>query len=41
MQNLDVSKTADAWSSLATRIYVPHSEAEYQKLVALLDSMID
>lgn len=41
MQNLDVSKTAAAWSSLAGKIYVPHSEADYQKLVALLDSMID
>jgi len=27
--------------SLAGKIYVPHSEAEYQRLVALLDSMID
>jgi HTH-type transcriptional regulator/antitoxin HigA len=41
MQNLDVSKTAAAWSSLAGSIYVPHSDDEYQHLVALLDSMID
>ncbi len=41
MQNLDVSKTADAWSSLANRIYVPHSEEEYRQLVSLLDSLID
>jgi HTH-type transcriptional regulator/antitoxin HigA len=41
MQNLDVSKTTAAWSSLAGKIHVPHSEAEYQQLVALLDSMID
>ena len=41
MQNLDVNKTADAWSSLANKIYVPHSEEEYQKLVAMLDSLID
>lgn len=41
MQNLDVSKTQAAWTSLAGRIYVPHSEAEYRKLVALLDSLID
>jgi HTH-type transcriptional regulator/antitoxin HigA len=41
MQNLEVSKTAEAWSSLAGKIYVPHSEVEYQRLVALLDSMID
>jgi HTH-type transcriptional regulator/antitoxin HigA len=41
MQNLDVSKTADAWSSLANQIYVPHSEDEYRQLVVLLDSLID
>ena len=40
MEN-NVSKTAAAWSSLAGTIYVPHSEEEYQPLVALLDSMID
>lgn len=41
MQNLDVSKTADAWSSLAPKIYVPHTEEERRQLVSLLDSLID
>jgi len=41
MQNLDVTKTEAAWSSLAENIYVPHSEEEYQRLVVLLDSFID
>lgn len=41
MQNLDVTKTEAAWSSLAEKIYVPHSDEEYQRLVALLDSFID
>ena len=41
MQNLDINKTAAAWSSLAGNIFVPNSEADYQKLVALLDSIID
>ena len=41
MQNLEVSKTAAAWSSMADKIYVPHSEQEYRQLVALLDSLID
>jgi HTH-type transcriptional regulator/antitoxin HigA len=41
MQDLDVTKTTDAWSSLANQIYVPHSEAEYRQLVSLLDSLID
>ena len=41
MQNLDVSKTADAWASLTGKVYVPHSEVEYEQLVVLLDSLID
>src|SRR5829696_873583 len=41
MQNLDVTKTEAAWSSLAGKVYVPHSEEEYHRLVALLDSFID
>ena len=41
MQNLDVTKTEAAWSSLAGKVYVPHSEEEYHWLVALLDSFID
>jgi HTH-type transcriptional regulator/antitoxin HigA len=41
MQNLDVSKTLDAWSFLADTVFVPHTEAEYQRLVTLLDRLID
>jgi HTH-type transcriptional regulator/antitoxin HigA len=41
MQNLDVNKTADAWSSLAGTVFVPHTEEEYQQLVGLLDGLID
>jgi HTH-type transcriptional regulator / antitoxin HigA len=41
MQNLEVSKTAAAWSSMAGKIYVPHSDQEYRQLVTLLDSLID
>jgi HTH-type transcriptional regulator/antitoxin HigA len=41
MQNLDVSKTTSAWSSLAGTVFVPHSEKEYHQLVALLDILID
>jgi HTH-type transcriptional regulator/antitoxin HigA len=41
MQSLDVNKTADAWSPLAGTVFVPHNEEEYQKLVALLDGLID
>ena len=41
MQDLDVTKTEVAWSSLAGKVYVPHSEEEYRQLIALLDSFID
>jgi HTH-type transcriptional regulator/antitoxin HigA len=41
MPNLNVNKTAEAWSSLAGTVFVPHTEEEYQRLVALLDGLID
>ncbi len=41
MQSLDVNKTAAAWSSLGGVVFVPHSEEEYRRLVALLDGLID
>jgi HTH-type transcriptional regulator/antitoxin HigA len=41
MQNLDVNKTLDAWSSLADSVFVTHTEDEYRRLVALLDRLID
>jgi HTH-type transcriptional regulator/antitoxin HigA len=41
MQNLDVNKTADAWSSLDGTVFVPHTEEEYVQLVARLDGLID
>jgi HTH-type transcriptional regulator / antitoxin HigA len=41
MQNLDVSKTVDAWSFLADTVFVPQTEAEYERLVSLLDRLVD
>lgn len=41
MQDLNVHKTAAAWSSLADTVFVPHSEKEYRQLVGLLDRLID
>jgi HTH-type transcriptional regulator/antitoxin HigA len=34
-------QTVDAWSSLADTVFVPHTEAEYQRLITLLDRLID
>lgn len=40
-QKLDIDQTVSAWSSLAGNVFVPHTEAEYNQVVALLDSLID
>ncbi len=36
-----LEKTKTAWPSLAGVLYVPHSQAQYRELVALLDGLID
>jgi HTH-type transcriptional regulator/antitoxin HigA len=41
MQNLDIDRTAHAWSALAGNVFVPHTEQEYNRIVSMLDSLID
>ena len=41
MQNLDLNRTTNAWSALAGSVFVPHTEAEYKRLVSLLDGLVD
>jgi HTH-type transcriptional regulator/antitoxin HigA len=41
MENLDIRKTTAAWVPLAGTIFVPHTEEEYYRIVALLDELID
>jgi HTH-type transcriptional regulator/antitoxin HigA len=41
MQKLDIDRTVSAWSSLAGNVFVPHTESEYNQIIALLDSLID
>ncbi len=36
-----IEKTKTAWPSLADALFVPHTEAEYQELVVLLDELAD
>ena len=36
-----IKKAVNVWSSISEILYVPHTEEEYQKLVKLLDSLID
>ena len=31
MQNVDINKTADAWSSLGDVVFVPHTDEEYRR----------
>ena len=35
------SKAVDAWAPLAGTVFVPHTEEEYNRIVALLDELID
>ncbi len=41
MQCLNLDKTIRAWSSIAETVFVPHTEQEYERLVELLDRLID
>jgi HTH-type transcriptional regulator / antitoxin HigA len=38
---VDIDKTATAWTPLARTVFVPHTEEEYSQLVAVLDQLID
>ena len=37
----DVQTAQDVWPMLAPVVFVPHAEGEYQRLVAVLDDLID
>jgi HTH-type transcriptional regulator / antitoxin HigA len=37
----EITMVAVHWPELANSVFIPHSEAEYQRLVALLDRLID
>ncbi len=41
MKTLDINQTITNWTSIADTIFVPHTEAEYESLVNLLDWLID
>ncbi len=41
MQIFNVEETVTAWSPLAGTLFVPHTEEEYNRLVAMLDKLID
>lgn len=37
----DLGGALQAWNALVGIVYVPHTEDEYRRLVALLDDLID
>jgi HTH-type transcriptional regulator/antitoxin HigA len=37
----DMGHAVQAWPALEAIVYVPHTEEEYQRLVAFLDALID
>jgi len=37
MQTVDVN----AWKNLSDTVFVPHTEAEYNRLVSMLDNLVD
>ena len=41
MAKPDVTTVTTHWAELAKTVSVPHSEAEYRRLVAFLDRLID
>jgi len=38
---VEVQTAERVWPTLAPVVFVPHTEIEYQRLVALLDALID
>ncbi|MDJ0594436.1 MAG: hypothetical protein QNJ72_31420 [Pleurocapsa sp. MO_226.B13] len=41
MPTINIDKTIQAWLNLSDTLFVPHTETEYQRLVSLLDDLID
>ena len=37
----DIQTAQDVWPMLASVVFVPHAENEYEQLVTLLDDLID
>jgi HTH-type transcriptional regulator / antitoxin HigA len=41
MTATDLSTVQDMWPTLAPLLFVPHTEQDYTRLVAILDTLID
>ena len=38
---METQAAQDAWANIAAVVFVPHVESEYQRLVVILDNLID
>ena len=41
MQSFDIEKAARAWTTISETVFVPHTEEEYERIVRLLDELVD
>jgi HTH-type transcriptional regulator/antitoxin HigA len=41
MQSFNLAQTITAWSSISENVFVPHTQEEYDRLVEMLDQLID
>ena len=41
MTTAEIQAAQDVWSKLSNVVFVPHAESEYQRLVTVLDDLID
>lgn len=41
MVTYDVQRVRRAWPAVASLLFVPHTDREYRRLVAVLDNLID
>ena len=41
MMNVALKETVKVWPKISKTVHVPHSDAEYQKVVKILDELID
>jgi len=41
MLTIDLEKTEQAWLNLTDIVFIPHTEEDYNKLVKMLDNLID
>ncbi len=41
MPRSEIEPVAQVWSDLAPLLFVPHTESDYQRLVSLLDALLD